>query len=335
MEQHSQTWQQEGEALVQAGRYEEALAVYSAARRQAPNDALLHHHQSYVLNELKRCEEALEAAAQVIQLDPEFVPAYCNRAYAALNLKQYDLAYSDYMRVYFRLNDQRAVAALRRTPINCAPIVDEPETVDAPSSQKAMLAYHAQGYVLTQAGWHTEALAAFAQASRFAPAQGSIKQQAMLFYDQGTAMLRLKRYEEALAAFLQACALDPDAAENSYGVGYALSDLGRHAEAVAAFDRAIALDPGMAPAHNDRACSLEHLERYEEALASVEEAIRLAPHLAYPYETRGDILFALQRYEEALASLEQGITHNPNVVFKKSSLLQRTLQALGRAAEEE
>ena len=64
MEPNSETWKQEGEALALAGHYAEALDVYTEALRLAPDDALIHHHQSYVLNELKRYEEALGAAGQ-------------------------------------------------------------------------------------------------------------------------------------------------------------------------------------------------------------------------------------------------------------------------------
>lgn len=336
MEENSQSWSQEGEALLLAGQYEQALDVYTRALLLAPDDVLLHHYRSYVFNELGCSQEALGAAGRAVHFNKDFVPAYCNRAYAALRLKQYDEAYSDYMCVFFQLERSPGTALidLRRTPINRTPALAEPGMAGHQTSRMAMLAYHAQGYVLIQAGLPAEALAAFEQARRFAPLD-AVRQQAMLHYDQGAALLRLKRCSEALAALEVACEMNPNAAENRYGVGYALSELGRHAEAVAAFDRAIALDAQLAPAYNDRACSLQALGCYAEALESVEEAIRLDPNLAYPYETRGEILFALQRYEEALASFEEGNARNPNVIFKKASLLHKTLQALGDTAENE
>ncbi|HEU5370110.1 MAG TPA: tetratricopeptide repeat protein [Ktedonobacterales bacterium] len=331
MEENPRTLSQEGKALLLSGQYERALDVYTQALCLTPDDALLHHHQGYIFNALGRYQEALEAAGQAVSLQEQLLPAYCNRAYAALRLEQHDVAYANYMQVYFRLQGQTSAAAfdLEQTPINRTPVEDEAEEANSYPSRIAMLAYQAQGYVLTQFGLHAEAMAAFRQALRVAP-QEAVNQQAMLHYDQGTALMRLKRAEEALAAFTQAREMAPNAAENSYGVGYALSDLDRHAEAVAAFDRALALDPQLAPAYNDRACSLQVLQRYAEALTSVEMAISLAPELVYPYETRGDILFALQRYEEALESFEQAAARDPKVVFKKAALLQKTLRALGQ-----
>jgi len=89
-------WLEEGYALNDLKRYEEALAACDQAIRLDPNFVGAYYSKGYALNDLKRYEEALAAYDQAIRLDPNFAKAYNNKGIALYNLKRYEEAIAVY-----------------------------------------------------------------------------------------------------------------------------------------------------------------------------------------------------------------------------------------------
>jgi len=79
-------WVEEGNALSDLKRYEEALAAYEQAIRLDPNYAKAYYNIGVALYDLKRYEEALAAFEQAIRLDPDYADAYNNKGVALDNL---------------------------------------------------------------------------------------------------------------------------------------------------------------------------------------------------------------------------------------------------------
>ena len=158
------------------------------------------------LYQLKRYEEALNAFAQVIRLDPNFATAYIKKGNTLNELERYE----DALTVF----DQT--------------IHLDPDSVNT---------YYGKGRALTELKRYEEALTAFGQAILLDPSS------AYTYKGLGTALMGLERYEDALTVFDQAILLDPNYAEAYCNKGIALSILKRDEEALVAFDKAIRLDP--------------------------------------------------------------------------------------------
>ena len=194
-------WLEEGNALGEHKRYEEALVAYDQAIHLDSNFAPAYHNKGNALNELKRYEEALAAYERAIRLDPNDAIAYSNKGMALYGLKQYEEALADY---------EQAIRL-------------DPNFADA---------YHNKGNALHGLKRYEEALVAYDQAIRLDP------NFADAYSNKGMVLNELKRYEEALAACEQAIRLDPNFAYAYHNKGVALERLGRNKDAQQAFERA-------------------------------------------------------------------------------------------------
>jgi tetratricopeptide (TPR) repeat protein len=85
-----------GLALYNLKHYDEAIAAYEQAIRLDPNYAFAYHCKSVALDNLKRYDEALAASEQAIRLDPDLAFAYNSKGNALYNLKRYDEALAAY-----------------------------------------------------------------------------------------------------------------------------------------------------------------------------------------------------------------------------------------------
>jgi tetratricopeptide (TPR) repeat protein len=197
----SKQWFDEGYALGELKRYEEAIAAYEQAIRLDPNYAAAYGNKGNALGELKRYEEAIAAYEQAIRLDPNYAAAYGNKGNALRDFKRYAEALAAYEQV------------IRLDP-NLAP------------------AYYGKGAALWYLKRNEEALAAYEQAIRLDP------KLALAYIGKGYALNELKRNEEALAAYEQAIRLDPNDAYAYHNKGIALRALNRNKEADEAFQKA-------------------------------------------------------------------------------------------------
>jgi tetratricopeptide (TPR) repeat protein len=226
-----ETWANEGFALYNSKRYEEALAAYDQAIHLDPNFAIAYTGKGFVLDKLKRYEEALAAFNQTTRLDPYDVFAYINKGVALITLNRHEKAL-----VIFE-------QAIRLDPSEA-------------------LAYTSKGLALNGLKRYKEALAVFDQAIRLDPYDASA------YTSKGLALNDLKRYKEALAVFDQAIHLDPNDAFAYAGKSNALFKFKRYKEALAASEQAIRLDSSYALAYYNKGTALFMLKRYEEALWS-------------------------------------------------------------------
>lgn len=69
-----------GALLCEAGRCEEAVAVYDEGVRQGCDEALLHFNRGVALEDLGRCDDALAAYGRALRLDAQLADAHYNAA---------------------------------------------------------------------------------------------------------------------------------------------------------------------------------------------------------------------------------------------------------------
>jgi tetratricopeptide (TPR) repeat protein len=256
-------------ALIDAGRYGEAVAVYQLAIALEPMRATTHNDLGTALRALGALAESEASFRRACELQPDLAVAHNNLG--------------NVLRA--RGEAEAAIGAYRRA-IELQPRYPE--------------AYNNLGNTLLEGG-APEAAAdcyrvALAQWPDFAEAHSNL----------GNALRQLGKLGEAIEHYSRAVALQPAFFAAAYSnLSDALRDIGQLEAAVASSRQALDLEPGNAGAYNGLGNALMDLGRLGEAEASYRKALALHGDFAAAQGNLGLVLRAQQRPAEAWA----GIAH--------------------------
>lgn len=191
--------------LAQMQRYVEAEASYRAALALAPEIATYHHDLGLVLFLLKRHDEALACYTEALRLRPTYASAYRNQARLYHELKRFEEAVIGYnAALALDTSDPHTFAGL------CASLIELKR--------------------------YAEARSVIDEALALRPLKTLLLYKTVVLY-------HLFDYGGALACADEALAMDPDAADAWAHKGYVLMAMHRHTEARACYDHALALNP--------------------------------------------------------------------------------------------
>jgi tetratricopeptide (TPR) repeat protein len=246
-------------ALHNRGQLAEARAVCEGILAAEPRHAGALHLLGLIAAQAGNPCLALELIDRALAIDPHNAAAYCNKATALQELKQWDAALANYDEAIARKPDY-AVAHSNR------------------------------GNVLAGLRRWEAALASYDAAIAI---QADF---AVAWSNRGHALRELKRWEDALASYDRAIALKADFAEAWSNRGIVLKALDRLPEALASYDRAIGLRPGYAEAHANRGNVLKELNEWDAALACYERAIAAKPEFADAHFNKAIALLALGNF---------------------------------------
>jgi len=264
-----------GVSFIQTGQLDRAVELIGHAIRLRPDVADAHGNLANALNSLGRHEEAIESCDRAIALNPDHAEAHGNRGGALYRLGRPGEALDSYARqVALRPGDARA--------------------------------HFNQAIMLRELGRRDEALAGFDRAAALKPAYVEAHR------NRGLTLYDLGRFDDALASYDRVIALRPDYAEAYANQGAALQGLRRPEAALESSERAIALKPDYAEAHYNRGSALYALRRLEEAIASFDRAIALKPAFAEAWDSRAVAQSELGRWDEALAGLDRALALKPD-----------------------
>jgi protein O-GlcNAc transferase len=333
---------QQGLALHQTGRLDEAQALYRRALQWQPRNFDALHLLGLIAFQIGNAREAVELISRAVSIDPRHSVARNNLGCAHAQLSEHRAAVADYDQA-IALNQNYAEAynnrgnslhALRQYTAALASydraIELKPDFTDAYYSrgvtladlkryQNAITSYE-QAIALnsTSAVAHNNRGVALAALERYEAAIGSYDQAIALKHDyadaynnRGSALHRLQRYEEAIVHYERAVALQPSFPAAYNNLGAALAELKRLDAAIAAYERAIAQKPDYAEVYNSRGAALAELKRLPAAIASYEQAIALSDQSPIPYNGRGNALLELTLFDAAIASYDQAIAVDP------------------------
>lgn len=137
------------------------------------------------------------------------------------------------------------------------------------------LAWYHLGYACGQTGDHAREITCYerAQALGYTHDEG-------LFFNAGMAYLELDQVPQALAVFQQALALNPDGADNHFGLALALQAAGDNPAAEVRLRQAILLDPDHLDARLQLAMSYIQSGNQAGALAELEAVVARDPENA-------------------------------------------------------
>ncbi|KPU84559.1 hypothetical protein JI58_03095, partial [Marinosulfonomonas sp. PRT-SC04] len=122
-----------------------------------------------------------------------------------------------------------------------------------------------------------------------------------------TAQARQGESEAALASFRHATTLAPNAAIIHNDLGRLLLDVGRPVDAAEALRRALNADPKLAIAISNLARALARMDQDEEAMKLARKACKLAPKLADAQYTLGTLLTKAEQDGDAIEAFQAAI----------------------------
>lgn len=285
-----------GAALLNLGKYKDALCYFEKALKIRPYQAKTWYNLGLALSKLGQYEQAAQMSHRALELDPGYTEAWISR--------------SDSMQKLGR--DHEALDGCEKA------IAIDPGFA---------VAWNFKGGVLSNLERYAEALSACDRALQINP------RFVEAWSNRGLILSCLGRYDEALESFDRSLAIDPDDEISWLNRSTVLRDLGRLREAITGCNRALDINKNYAKAWFNKGCYLAQLGRYDETAACCDKALLINPGYIEAWYNRGLAMDDLGRFEEAVVSFDTVLQINPAFnaeifIFKGNTLLK-----LGRRQE--
>ena len=231
---------QEGIRVHQAGKLEEAEAVYRKVLAVNPDHADANHFLGVIAFQVGMLEESLVLIARAIGINPGKAIYCCNLGNTLQALDRPDEAIDSHQKA-----------------LSLSPNLSE--------------SHNTLGFLLKEQGRLEVAVACFDKALAINP------DYAEAHSNRGIVLRKLGANEDAAESYRKALAINPDYAEAQNNLGSTLRELGREDEAVASYQKAVAIKPDYAEAHSNLGNTLRKLGQLDEAVASYRRALDIDP----------------------------------------------------------
>jgi tetratricopeptide (TPR) repeat protein/glutathione synthase/RimK-type ligase-like ATP-grasp enzyme len=263
-----------GNALLDLGQLDGAVASYRRVLEIKPDYAELHSILGNVLRDLGKLDDAAASCRRALEINPKFAEAHGNLGNALRDLGQLDAAVASYRRM----------------------LEIKPDIAEAHSNL---------GNALRDLGQVEDAVASYRRALMIKP------DYAEAYSNLGNALHDLGQLEGAVASYRRAQELKPDYAGAHFNLGVTLNDLGQQDGAMASYCRALEINPDFADAHYKLGILFAEAKRLPEAEVFYRRALELKPDYAEIHRNLGNTLLGLDRLNEAEVSLRRAIALNP------------------------
>jgi protein O-GlcNAc transferase len=275
---------EQGMALEQQGRPEEALLRYDSAIALMPGLARAHFNRGAILLDRGDAQDALEAFTFATRYKPDSAGAHFNLGAAYVRLDGHEVAVSAY----------RQALALK------------PDFIEAEL---------ALGAALEELGQDESALASYRRVLEIQP--DHVEAQDKLAH----LLVRLDRFDEATICFRKILARDPHNVDALNSLGLILNLGGNLLEAAEQYRLAAKLKPDFVAAHGNLGNALMDMHKFSDAAASYRRVLELDPNSADAYNNLGSALKDLGDLAKALESYRKAMALNPGMVIAHSNLL--------------
>ncbi len=272
--QPEERWRELGAALIQHGRYDEAIALYQQVLTSRPKDAEIHNALGIAWGRLGRTGESVRSFEAALEGTPNHLDARCNLGVLLVRLGKLDEA----------VRHLQEVLRLR------------PDFAEAHSNL---------GAVLRMLGRNDEAAEHYRVALRLRPNFPAA------YHNLGNLLVETEEYDEAERCYRLAITLDPNCGEIHNALGLVLAKLDRNLEAEHAYLRSLELAPNSAETENNLGNTLMALDRFEEAAERFLRAIEKKPHFAEPHNNLALPLMKFGRMAEAEVCYQNAIHLDP------------------------
>jgi tetratricopeptide (TPR) repeat protein len=265
-----------GIALHQAGRVDEAEAIYRQVLKAAPNSGEALHLLGLVSHDRGDSARAMQFVQMALEAMPESAPVHLSLGNLLRASDQFDAATKSY---------RRAIAL-------------KPDFAHAHCNLAS---------ALNQRGLHEEAAESATRAVELMPGL------AEAHFNHAAALAGRRRLVDAEATYRRVLALEPDNARTLTDLGQVLTELKRFDEAIGSLRRAAELQPENAGILLRLAATLILARDPEGSEAACRTAIDLAPDLPRAWSGLGTATRALGRFDEARAHYERALALDPEL----------------------
>jgi predicted O-linked N-acetylglucosamine transferase (SPINDLY family) len=300
------------EIAAKKGDPEQAIELYARIIDLKPEFAPAYYKRGNLLKDSGQMEEALSDYDRAIALDPAYAAAFCNRGVVMERLNRLDEACDSYSRAII-LNPNDALAYYNRGSVLRS--LKQPE--------EALASYNRAIAVKPDfAEAHCNSGILFMELKQWDAALASINRGIEIeprffqaYYNRGVLLQRRKQSDEALASYADAIEINPRYAEAYCSRGVLLTELGQWDTALESLDRAVTLEPGFAEAYCNRGNLYAELSRHEAALADFDKAIALKSDYADAFYNRANSLVHMKQFAAAITSYDQAFALKPDMDF--------------------
>jgi len=307
----------EGNALEDEGRNEEALRRYEEAILLAPGLARAHLNRGNILLANDMIEEALGAFTTALSLDSGYAAAHYNIGNTYARMGQHEAALNAYKKA-IRLNPEFVDAEVA---LGCAQ-EDLGQLEDAAASYGRALEIQPDyaevhgnlGKVLVKLGQLDDAVASFRRALEIMP------NSAEMHFNLGMALRTSGQRDSALASLNRALEINPEHAAAHGEVGAILLELRQFDASIASSRRALAINPGFVLVLNNLGCALKEIGQFDAAVAYYHQALEIVPDSVMLHSNLGITHFEAEQFDAALTSLRRALAIDPDFATAQVNL---------------
>jgi tetratricopeptide (TPR) repeat protein len=301
----------------EAGRSDEAAALYDRALALSPDDPTALYLSGLLAAETGRKDEAARRLQRLADLRPRHLHAQLALAAVRRQGAEHAAAAEAY-RTAIGIDPDHAgariglIEALREAgDLDAALAVAEDAARRLPDAASVRSAL---GALLILLGRPQEAAQAYREAARLEP-QAPLARVALAF-----ALVQTGEAEAAIGQAEAAIALDRGSAEAWFALGKAQAALQRHALAAEALMTAVALDPARAAAHLALGAAYFGLLRPDDARSELEQAIALDPQVVQAHVNLGAVHRVTGRLAEARRCYKTALQIDPEFIEAHQAL---------------
>ncbi len=289
------------------------------------------HHQAESYFAQEKLHETKIICNKIIEIQPDFVPAYNTLGKILQTMGKLDLAKEHYQKAI--LLTQRSANSINpdivEAHINLANLSAQQQqwqaAIDSYNraiqlNQNQAETYHKLGEALLQLQKWEEAINSYRKAIEINPTFS------WSYHKLGEALFQLQKWEEAINAYRKAIEINPTFPWSYHKLGEALIQLKQWEDAVIAYRHFIELKPDFYLAHKNLGDALIQLSRWSEAVEIYQTAIEIFPNFYWHQYYLGNCFFQLSRYDEAVAAYQRAIEIDPKLYFAHHNLGNTFLQ---------
>ncbi len=306
----------QGMALNNEGKYQEAIEVFNKGLRASPDDPVILNGRGLAKSSLQDYYGAIADYERALENRPDYAVAINNRGLAKYNLSDFDGALKDYEQAL-------AMDSTNSSFLSNAGLVhmqksefDKMEAyfnkAIAYNSSSANYFYY-RGMARAQIEQYENALSDYVKAEEMGVVSPYLSNY------KGVTEYNLGDFEAALNDFLEAHELDGTNEQYLRNAADAQRELGQYQASIDTYNKIIAMDTTSAYGYASRAISEYDLDRLEPALKDINKAIELYNENALYFDYRAYIKSDMGDFKGAIEDFTQSLSmeEDSNIYYKR------------------
>jgi tetratricopeptide (TPR) repeat protein len=300
-----------GNALLQEGKVDEAISHFQRALENKANYAEARYNLGNAFLQKGKVDEAISHLQKALQIRPGFAEAHFNLGNAFLKKGKVDEAISHLQKAlqirpgFAEAHFNLGNAFLKKGRVDDAISEYQINLQIKPDNADAHVNL---GTALLQKGKADDAILHFQKALETKPGL------AAAHFNLGNALLKKGRVDEGIAHYQKALEIEADNAEAHYNLGTALLQKGKTDEAMVHYQSALRINPDHVDAHVNLGNLLLQTGRVDEAILHFQKALQINPENVKAQNNLGTALLQKGRMDEAISQYQKALQINPDYV---------------------